>query len=193
MNTAVCVRQDVLRELEQVDWSDVGIRLAAYATWKARNLRWRTGRSDILAGGKTPEDLAADAILKVLEGERAWDPERGPLLAYLQGVVDSLLSHLAGSADNRIQEALAEEHDRPADIPQASDPEERIARLRALLRAEHQYPLLAIVDAVTAHCEPKPQSLAQQLNTTVVDINNRLKRLRRYAQRIDPIQGAPRR
>ena len=194
MNSAVCVRQDVLRELEQVDWADVGVRLAGYATWKARNLRWRTGRWDILAAGKTPDDLAAEAILKVLEGERAWDPGRGPLLAYLQGVVDSLLSHLASSPDNRIQESLAEEHDRAGEAPSIVDPEDRIARLRALLRDDHQYPLLAIVDAVSAHCEPKPQSLAQRLGTTVADINNRLKRLRRYAQRVEPVQqGAPRR
>src|SRR3954465_10070116 len=101
MTTAACLREDVRREFDRVDWADIGVRLTAYATWKARNLRWRTGRPDALAGGKTPEDLAADAILKVLGGERAWDPGRGPLLRYLEGVVDSLLSHLAASADNR--------------------------------------------------------------------------------------------
>src|SRR4029453_14115422 len=71
MNTAVCIRHDVERELRRVDWADVGIRLTAYATWKARNLHWRTGRTDALAAGKTPEDIAAEAILKVLGGERA--------------------------------------------------------------------------------------------------------------------------
>ena len=65
----------------------------------------------LLAGGKTPEDLAADAILKVLGGDRVWDPGRGPLLPYLEGVVDSLISHLAASADNRIQERWSEAHD----------------------------------------------------------------------------------
>jgi hypothetical protein len=104
MAAAISIHHDVRRELQRVDWADIGVRLTAYATWKARNLRWRTGRTDLLAGGKTPEDIAADAILKVLGGDRVWDPARGPLLPYLEGVVDSLISHLAESADNRIQE-----------------------------------------------------------------------------------------
>lgn len=184
MNTAVCMRHDIQRELHRVDWADVGIRLAAYATWKARNLHWRTGRSDLLAGGKTPEDLAAEAILKVLEGERAWDPNRGPLLPYLEGVVDSLVSHLATSPDNRIQESWSDAHDGPGDTPGAADPEERIDRLRLALLREQQHSLLAVIDAIAAHCDPKPQAIAHHLRTTVADINNRLKRLRRFALRI---------
>jgi DNA-directed RNA polymerase specialized sigma24 family protein len=184
MNTAVCMHHDVQRELRRVDWADVGIRLTAYATWKARNLHWRTGRTDVLAGGKTPEDLASEAILKVLEGERAWDPNRGPLLPYLEGVVDSLMSHLAASLDNRLQESWSESHDRAGEGPVVGDPAERLERLRALLRCDQQHALLAVVDAVAAQIEPKPQAIAQHLNTTVADINNRLKRLRRYAQKI---------
>lgn len=184
MNTAVCMRQDVERELRRVDWADVGIRLAAYATWKARNLQWRTGRTDALASGKTPEDLAAEAILKVLEGERAWEPSRGALLPYLEGVVDSLMSHLATSADNRIQESWSDSQHDAGDDPIATDPYDRIERLRAALRRDQQHALLAVVDAVAAHCDAKPQAIAQQLGTTVTDINNRLKRLRRYAQKI---------
>ena len=184
MNTAVSIRTDVQRELRRVDWADVGIRLTAYATWKARNLHWRTGRNDALAGGKTPEDIAAEAILKVLGGERAWDPGRGPLLAYLEGVVDSLMSHLADSLDNRIQESWSSTHDRAAAATAHGDADERIDHLRSALMRERQDALLAIVDAIAAHCDPKPQAIAQHLRTTVADINNRLKRLRRFALRI---------
>jgi DNA-directed RNA polymerase specialized sigma24 family protein len=179
------MRHDIQPELQRVDWADVGIRLTAYATWKARNLRWRTGRSDALAGGKTPEDLAADAILKVLAGERAWDPGRGPLLPYLEGVVDSLMSHLAASLDNRIQESWSSEsHDGAGDGPAAADPAERIDRLRSALLHDQQNALLAVVDAIAAQCDAKPQAIARHLLTSVADINNRLKRLRRFAQRI---------
>ena len=72
---------DVHRELADADWADIGIRLTAYASWKARTLRWRLGR-DALPAGKSAEDLAADAIVKVLSGERAWEPQRGGLLPY---------------------------------------------------------------------------------------------------------------
>jgi len=54
MNSAIWMRHDIERELQRVDWADVGIRLTAYATWKACNLHWRTGRTDVLAGGKPP-------------------------------------------------------------------------------------------------------------------------------------------
>lgn len=182
MNNAA-LREDVQRQLNHVDWAEVGVRLTAYASWKARNLQWRTGCAEALAGGKTPEDLAADAILKVLGGDRAWDPNRGPLLRYLEGVVDSLMSHLAASADNRIQEAFSEAHDRAAAAP-ASDPAERIDRLRSVLERDRQQALLAVVDAIAGRCEAKPQAIAQVLGTSVADINNRLKRLRRYAQRV---------
>jgi len=184
MNRAACMRQDLQLELQRVDWADLGIRLTAYATWKARNLRWRTGRFDALAGGKTPEDLAAEAILKVLAGERAWDPSRGALLPYLEGVVDSLMSHLAASVDNRLQESWSSDLHDASDAPTASGPSDRIDQLCAALRRDQQHALLAVVDAVAAHCEPKPQAIAHHLGTTVADVNNRLKRLRRYAQKV---------
>src|SRR5438067_992758 len=97
----------IREHLEQIDWADIGIRLTAYAIWKARNFRWRTGRDWALAAGKTPEDIAREAILKVLDGTRAWDPQRGGLLRYLEGVVDSLMGHLAVSQDNVMLAALA--------------------------------------------------------------------------------------
>ena len=189
MQGAVRMASDGERQLGQVDWADVGIRLTAYATWKARNLRWRTGLRDALAGGRTPEDLAAEAILKVLAGERGWDPQRGALLPYLEGVVDSLISHLAESADNRVQERWSDAYDRAAEGAPASDPAERIERLRAILLREQQHGLLALVDAVEAGCEATPQALARQLAISIADVNNRLKRLRRLAQRV--VQDLP--
>jgi len=174
-----------LESLDGIDWEDVGIRLTAYSTWKAANLRWRTGRAGDLAAGKTPEDVAEDAIWKVFEGRRRWDPQRGPLLPYLRRVVDSLMNELAESADNRRQQRLDEDglpHRAAAD----GDPgaAERVERLRAVLAREDKPDLLAIVDAVVQSCEPTPQAIAGQLGTTVLDVNNRLKRLRRFAHKL---------
>jgi DNA-directed RNA polymerase specialized sigma24 family protein len=141
MNSAVRMHHDIESELRRVDWGEIGVRLTAYAVRKARNLRWRTGRVDALAGGKTPEDLAGEAILKVLDGERAWDPERGALLPYLQGVVDSLLSHLAASADNRSQERWTDAHERAEEAPPPFDPDDRLDRLGEALRRDGQQAL----------------------------------------------------
>lgn len=184
MSRATAVRMDpsVEEALRAVDWADVGVRLAGYAAWKARNLAWRRGRAALALGPRTPDDLAAEAILKVLSGERGWDPLRGPLLPYLQGVVDSLLSH-ATAAPDVARTVYAPPPAAPPD--EESEPAaERVAALRAALQRDGQSGLLAVVDAISAHCEPRPQALAAHLGTTVADINNRLKRLRRLALRL---------
>ena len=178
-------------ELLAVNWAEVGVRLVAYATWKARNLNWRTGQSWDLAGGRTPEDIAAEAIVKVLDGTRGWDPARMALLPFMQGVIDSLMSHLVESLDNRIQQRW------DAAAPSAAidsanavnddedDAEKRIERLRVALLASGSRDLLDVVDAITRGCEPKPQALARRLGVSVADANNRIKRLRRLALKID--------
>jgi len=175
--------EDVQRELADADWADIGIRLTAYASWKARTLRWRLGREP-LPPGRTAEDVAADAIVKVLSGERAWEPQRGPLLAYLRGVVDSLISHAVETAAvaRRATRELAREAAAPAS--DECHGARRIERLRRALAGDRQHALLAVLDAVAAHCEPRPQALATHLATTVADVNNRLKRLRRAALRL---------
>jgi len=177
------------RRLQEADWVDIGIRLTAYAMWKARNYRWRTRQVWALAAGKTPEDVAREAIVKVLDGSRAWEPERGPLLPYLQGIVDSLMSHLAASMDNTIVEpwhdgllesgAAAGSDDADADL---------IGRLRAALRQQGADDLLALLEAVQ-QCGAKPRAIAVALQTTVNDVNNRLKRLRRAALRVQAAPG----
>lgn len=176
---------DTRRRLQEADWADIGIRLTAYATWKARNYQWRTREADALAGGQTPEDVARDAIVKVLDGTRAWDPQRGPLLPFLQGVVDSLMSHLAASVDNARAEhwhdALPERvATAQRDYAESSD---LIDRLRRTLEREHAADLLALLGAVQEH-GPKPTAIAIKLETSVRDINNRLKRLRRTALKV---------
>ena len=181
-------------ELMNADWQDIGIRLTAYAAWKTRNLQWRCGHAGALAAGKTAEDLAADAILKVIEGTRAWDPARVPLLTYLQRVVDSLVNHLAQSADNRLQTPWRSGHTArhtrldgwsdPGHDASGHDAEGKIDRLCAVLRTQRQGDLIEVLGAIRQHCDPTPQAVAAHLGTTVADINNRLKRLRRLAQRI---------
>ena len=184
MRQAAALRMDptVEQALRDVDWADIGVRLTGYAVWKARNLAWRLGRAELTLGARTPDDLAAEAILKVLSGERGWDPRRGPLLPYLQGVVDSLLSHAAEAPD--VSRTLRVDPPAEATPVAADEAEDRVEHLRAHLLREGQLALLAVVDAVTAHCEPRPQSLAAHLGTSVADVNNRLKRLRRLALRL---------
>jgi len=172
------------RRLQDADWADIGIRLTAYAMWKARNYRRRTHQVWALAAGKTPEDVAREAIVKVLDGSRQWDPQRGPLLPYLEGIVDSLMSHLAASSDNAMLQRWNEQGPESDATRMNEDADaDLIERLRTALRHDGADELLAILDVVHG-CGARPRALAAALQTSVNDINNRLKRLRRAALRV---------
>jgi hypothetical protein len=82
-------------------WKRLIWQLARYALGVSRGLRWRTQSPIELPGGETIDSIVSKAIEKVFSGERRWDPGKEPDLGkYLQGVIDSLLSHLAEGKDN---------------------------------------------------------------------------------------------
>ncbi|GMV90908.1 MAG: hypothetical protein AMXMBFR82_06860 [Candidatus Hydrogenedentota bacterium] len=88
--------------LEQQPWEEIILGLDKYALQKARRLYWPTasGRLDILAKGASPTDIAREAIARLFEGTRDWDPDKEPdVLRYLKSVVDSLMSALVESAE----------------------------------------------------------------------------------------------
>lgn len=180
---------DARRLLQETDWADIGIRLTAYAMWKARNYRWRTGQVWALAAGKTPEDVARDAIVKVLDGSRAWAPERGALLPYLQGIVDSLMSHLAASTDNSVLQRWHDGVTESAVAHEGSSEADLIERLRRALQQQRATDLLAVLDVVQ-QSGAQPRAIAAALHINVQDVNNRLKRLRRAALRV--LHASPR-
>ena len=104
MNTS-----DRLELLRTQDWEPIILRLTAYAVYKVQRLSWQTGKDD-LPGGRQPKDLASDAIKKVFEGERSWDPTKQPdLLKHLRSIVDSLVSHLVESAEHKQRRQIGDE------------------------------------------------------------------------------------
>jgi DNA-directed RNA polymerase specialized sigma24 family protein len=69
----------VYQLLEQADWEQLTLKLMEYASKKLRNLKWRDGRSlDSLPKGMTVEDLVCEAIMRVWDGERKWNPDKAP-------------------------------------------------------------------------------------------------------------------
>jgi DNA-directed RNA polymerase specialized sigma24 family protein len=171
------------RALLETNWQDVAIRLTGYALWKLRNLHWRGGPAASLLPAKAAEDFAGEAILRVIDGRRSWNPERGPLLPYLRGVVDSLLSHMSQSREHNNATLKADMDTFAAGSPGASLDDERVVDLRRALARAGEQALLEIVDAVLDDTDATPRGLAEHLCTSVPDINNRLKRLRRFAHR----------
>lgn len=198
---------DVVKELLRVDWGETGMKLAAYAAFRSRNLLWRTGSDVALAKGLMPDDIAAQAIVSVIGGERKWEPERGPLLPFLKRVVDSLLNHLALSADNRRIERFSQDDrspygaeriafqdcdegpwpQRPADF-EAADPsesecaDERIDRLAEAAKGTPE--LAEVLNAILEFNEARPRLIAIRIGRPVNHVNNCLKRLRRLALKI---------
>lgn len=95
-------KDTVLDRLEAADWKDISLRLAHFAVWRASLYKWNSGDTGLLPRGKTPEDVACEAIEKVWNGTRNWDPEIYPdLLKHLMKIVESDISHLFKSADHR--------------------------------------------------------------------------------------------
>lgn len=75
----------VLELLEAADWNRIIRELTFHAIWQARRYPWSSGSHNILPGGKTPGDIAVEAIEKIWSGKRDWDPERYPnLLLHLK-------------------------------------------------------------------------------------------------------------
>jgi DNA-directed RNA polymerase specialized sigma24 family protein len=194
----------IFKQLQEADWAAIAVQLTAHAAFRAENLAWRTGNSLDLAKGLNPKDLAAEAIRKVIDGIRKWDPERGALLPFLKGVVDSEISHLAESSDNQLQaRVLADDEEdemwdrsefqAPSNDPHGllhqrqSTPEQVLleneadVRISALFDAvAGQEDLVGVVDAIM-EVGPRPADIAEHLGLPVSEINNRLKRLRRLA------------
>lgn len=198
------------RLVAEADWKVIGKQLAAYAAFRARGLAWRTGESEELAKGLQPVDLAKQAILKLLQDDRTWDPERVSLLQFLKGVVDSDLSHLAESKDNELQhrftegedgeefadraEFRASEYDSEGLLPGPLAPPPEVARIkregfaderlsRVIEAAEGKQELQDVLDTIMAEGEWRPAGIAAHLGVPVSEANNRLKRLRRLADR----------
>ena len=102
----------VLLLLEAADWKDIIKKLTHHANWRASLYTWKSGSSYLLPSGKTPEDVALEAVGKILSGTRYWDPDKYPdLLAHLKWIVKSDISHLFSS----------EEHQKSVRMPETKD------------------------------------------------------------------------
>jgi DNA-directed RNA polymerase specialized sigma24 family protein len=85
------------------EWNELTIRLTQYAEGRMARLYWRgltPKRGGTVPGGVGSDDIATEAILSVIEGRRSWSTEVEPF-AFFCSVIDSLVSHLVESAENR--------------------------------------------------------------------------------------------
>jgi len=188
----------VLHLLENANWKEIILKLTHYALHRARLYSWKSGKSDHLLGGKTPEDIACEAIEKVLSGKRDWDPDKYPnLLTHLQWVVKSDMEHLASSmehqATGRMPEPEEEGYETIPD-PSSRTPEEvLISREKEALEERLKGEMYAMVKGdedleMLLLCfeegMDKPEIIAAQTGWDVSKIYNLKRKLLRKAAKL---------
>lgn len=193
-----------LPDLTEHDWLDLLKRLTLYADAKARKLRWRGlagGTNQSMPSGHGPDSIASEAIVSVLNGERKCGArDRDSLLKVLMGVVDSKISHLAGSADNRTMRAAANGHatdsgapdawhpaTKPGDGPvaMAADPEAaRVFRETIRKALEGEPELLELFECLDAGYSGRKE-IAEILAIAESEVTNLRKRL---ARKLEPLR-----
>jgi len=175
------------------DWESLALQLGRYTVLKSRRFYWRTGNSGALPSGEVTESLVSRALFLWLTGRRRWNrAEYADLALFLQGVIDSLLSHSANGFDNRRIETRDPstslgagelgyiEHDTPESALLAKE-RARLAEetFADIVRASGEDDIaLAIIDALRAGAATRRDIVAATgFPAHVVD--NGLKRLRR--------------
>jgi RNA polymerase sigma factor (sigma-70 family) len=181
-----------LKLLQEANWSVIYKDLLAYATWRARSYRWNRGRNLDLAKGYTVEDVVQEVILKMLSGIRKWDPEKGQLLPWLQTQCRSVIDALVKSAGHRREvnnlemESFAKHSPDPLEVVLEEEAKTQIhQKVKALFQAVNEEPeLREVLQAIVDGCEPWPRYIALELDISVREVDNRLKRLRRCATKL---------
>lgn len=184
--------------LSDSEWEELVGKLTLHAHSKLRKLYWRGvpyAKGGAVPGAASAQDFAAEAIEAFLDGTRKWDKTQQPdFLQFLLGVVDSKISHLVESVENRTTRRIdtAKKDDEPAYKLRAKskrpdeiviDDEERL-RTREAVLAELRDDDLAksLFECIEAEIT-KPAEIAEYLGLDVSDVNNSQKRLRRAVDR----------
>lgn len=184
-------------------------RLTHHALCKMRRLTWRgayVARGGSVPGGYEPYDLALDAIRKALDGTRPWNREAYRTLeSYLRSTIDSDISHLVESIDNRFGRRLSppsgkDETVRAYEVA-GTEPDPLVvvidkdwqARFReaALKELKGEEFLIELLECMEAEITA-PQEIAEVLDTSVERVNNEKKRLRRKLAKLDARIKRPR-
>lgn len=108
--------QKLLARMSSQEQEHLILRLGRYSERESKGLgerlNWRTGNSKELPKGETDGSIVSKAFELVLSGKRKWNPQNDPDFAkYMMDVIDSLLSHLADSLDNRMLQVPPEAGD----------------------------------------------------------------------------------
>lgn len=201
---------DELLALSDVEQETLLKRLTVHAHCKMRNLTWRgvyVNKGDAVPGGYEAYDFALDAIEKIFDGRRPWNREKYPTLeSALRATIDSDINHLADSTDNARGRRLALESSKcetakafevpgtepnPLNTVVDRDWQDRFHKA-AMKELKGDEFLIKIFECLAAEIT-KPEEIAMILDTTVEEVNNGKKRLRRKLEKLDGKYPPPKR
>ncbi len=175
------------------DPQSLGLKLLAYAHRYAASVGWQT-QDVALARGQGVEDIVQDAIASLYGGDpkRRWDPAKHPdPMDHLRSFVNSRLSTLSRSYDNRKVRGVVDPDrhvglETPETLLVAKEDEAWLVRAKDLLLAEilGDDLLVRLYDLFENEEVEKPAELATRLGTTVDEVKNAKKRLRRAWERV---------
>jgi hypothetical protein len=173
-------------------------RLTIYTERKYRRLGWCKNGQYRSPSGQGPDDVAAEAIVRLVEGRRNYDEQKCPdLLVYLRNVVDSIVSHIIESTDfektKSMPHVLTEDGeieeieiktggDDPSLVNMQKDLVEKINTVLQERFAQDNI-VLGILECMKAGIG-KLSEIAEYLDVKTSDVNNAQKRLRREFDKI---------
>jgi len=164
---------EIRRILDRQDWTDLLPRLLKFSLYLIRVRRGAVAAGHVSAG-KMAEDYVMDAVMKVYQGRRRWDPGTCPdLLQFLIGVLRSTIGHEARKMEHRslVFWDHPEEASGPAMMQVSDSPEEQETMMSGFLNFLGQEADL-IAFARCAADGLKPREIAQRMNRSSAEIYN---------------------
>lgn len=182
-----------------------------YATWRAQYYGWLDSSNNLLSGlDFTIDDIIQEVIIRAISGDREWDPSRGNLLNWLKFQINSVMDAWIKSARGKFEVPFAADNEDPdtkestdsISLEEAADGKihgsEKALIDRETTQDEQHFlslvfdaisddpELVTLFDAIVDLGDNRPRILAEALNTSTTDINNRK---RRWARRISELNS----
>ena len=184
--------------IAEADWSAIRKRLTKEARVQAKRRGWHFDEAVPDLDGRTPKEIPNEAIARLSNGDRSWDPTEIDLLGILLGTVKSIFGtrSAAGRKQRQLVGEEEENHLRDRVEIKAAELEggnlavaipenpETIAEKRQLVQrviecVQSDRDLLEIIEAMRRSQVTKPADLAELTKLPVKEVYKRLRRLRK--------------
>ena len=171
----------MLPNLSDEEWDDICKRLVLHAHFRMKQRSWRgvpMSQGGVAPGAVEADDIASAALTDVLQGRRPWNGDSYPIFFdFLKSVVDSKISHLASSVQNRVERRG--DGEQFSQLMARENVSDEADFRKVLTEAIHKDELGAQIFECIAEGIERPAEIATKLGINVNDVYNAQKRLRR--------------